>query len=358
MAICWSWAFGPESDAEMIDMGWEAWNAGVNKDSSANRVYSYIGSPTRYSATRGAGGVAQIRPPLEAYAAWVSVNAGCVSAPLKREGLSIANGTQDVIRVVDPATNKWTSVKTLSGTGALSLYVDLIFKETSAPYDLSVWKYVSLKWDMSTATWKGQIFVDGVAATAEHTDLRSIASNPYVDFGSAGSTSNPWCIGQIILWDAYADPAEVPYFVTRVNPNADGTNVGTWTPSTGVDDYAVVAPPYADTTYTEETTPTASDQMEVLTNATAATLDTQLGVTAASVQAVTLHTNSVGQAITARAILRDGPTAASADAATGDTKAIDPTNSTYATVTATAKSGAGAWAGTDAPAFVYEVVTA
>lgn len=355
MAICWSWAFGPESDAEMLDLGWEIWNSNVSKDSSASRVYSYIGSPTRSSAVRSSG-TAQIRPPIESGVSWASTNAGCVSVPIKRDGVSVASGASDVIRVYDPASNRIISVRTVNGSPSLSLYVDSVFQEATPALDLSVWKYVTLKWDMSTSTWKGQIFVDGVAATLEQTDARSIALNPYVDFGYAGSTSNPWCIGQIILWDAYADTAETPYFVTRVNPNADGTNVGTWTPSTGSDDYAVVAGPYDDTTYTEEATPTASDQMEVLTNAASATIDTQLGIVSGSVQAVTLHTNSVGQSITARAIIRDGPTAASADAASGETKTIDPTNSTYATATATQKSG-GAWAGTDAPAFVYEVVT-
>jgi len=195
--------------------------------------------------------------------------------------------------------------------------------------------------------------VDGVAATAEHTDSRSVAANPTVFFGFAGQSGVPWCLGQIILWDDYTDPAEVPYFVTRSEPTGDGTNTGTWTPSIGSDDFAVVDSPFDTATYTEEASPTAGDKMEVLTD----TINTAIGITASSVQAVTAHTYSVGQTITARAVVRDGPAAGSADAEVGATETIDLTDSSYATATATTKNGGGSWSGTDAPAVVYDIVT-
>jgi hypothetical protein len=254
-------------------------------------------------------------------------------------------------------------IQSIGGTGTVALYVNGVLKSTSAVYDWSSWHYVALRWDMGSTTpgtWQGEMYIDGTLEGSGSDAQANTVVDLTVSYGAAGTNTNPWLVGQIILYDAIADSGETPLFVTRVEPTADGTNVGTWTPSTGSDDFAVVDSPFDTATFTEEASPTSGDKLEVLTSGAGGTddLTTQLGISPGAVGAVTGHVYGVGQAITARAVVRDGPTAASSDAATGDTAIVDTANPTYATATATTKSGAVAWTGSDAPALVYDVVTA
>ena len=145
--------------------------------------------------------------------------------------------------------------------------------------------------DVSASAWTASIYVNGVLeASGSDTvaaDVVTAIAFYAAHFGTISSLGYPNVFGQIIVYDdATADLAAAinpDTFVTRVIPNADGTNVGTWTPSTGSDDYAVVDPPIDATTYTQEASPSVNDRVEVLTNAGGASLTTALGLTPSSI---------------------------------------------------------------------------
>ena len=319
-------------------------SAGANAPSSTN-VYTYTGSPTRYSwgmetdqATSG------ITLPGNACA---GLTEGWVQAPFYAEIASGYDNFKVVIEVLGSGSGRNIRIDTTS-TGALTLYVDNTFKESTQPYDFTSWKVVALQWSMTSSTWKGRIYVDGVAATAEYTDARIAETSASIRLGpgpgkDTSGVPGAW-LGQVILWDSYSDAGATPYFVTRAEPTSDGTNIGTWTPSTGTDDFAVVDSPFDASTYTQDSLPVASNRCEVVTS----TLATALGVTPSSVLGASAHTFSEGQAITARAIV--GPSGGTETA--GDAVGISASATTYAHATTTA-----ALTGTSTLDLVYEVVS-
>jgi hypothetical protein len=333
-------------------MGWgvssnPAHNAAT---SDASKVYTYDGSPTRYSLGVDPDQRAQgIEAPAPASA---GVTAGWVQVAILSEAAAgYETGFKPVIRVTSTGTSRYIEINHLPD-GSLQLFMDGTNKAATDPLDFSTWKVVALQWDMSADPWKARIWVDGVAATAEFTDSAPAATGTSLIVGGVGPDTNAisYWLAQVIVWDDYADDGATPQYVTRVDATADGTSVGTWTPSTGSDDFAVVGSPFDAATYTEEAAPSALDRVEVVTS----TLSTALGVTPSSVAAVTAHTYSEGQAITARAVVGDG----GAGETSGTTTAISPTTTTYAYATATAApTSAAAWTGTDAVDLVYEVVT-
>jgi hypothetical protein len=353
VALKWSWAFGAETPAQMIDMGWNlSTNAAHNATTSDPAYqYTYTGSPTRYSLgvdpDQRSQGIDIPAPACQ------GLNQGWVQLALKADASSgYENSFKPVIRVTSPGTSRYIEINHFAD-GSLQLFMDGANKTATGPLDFSTWKVVALQWDMSADPWRARIWVDGVAATAEFTDpAPAAASGCQVAIGGVGPDTNAisYWIGQVIVWDSYADAGQNPYYVTRVEPTSDGTNIGTWTPSTGVDDFAVVDSPFDDTTYTEEASPSALDRVEVTTSS----LGTATGVTPASVQGVTAHGFSEGQAITARTVLGDG----GATEANGDTAAISATTTTYTYATSeSAPSDASAWEATDTLDLIYEVVT-
>lgn len=348
MALHWSWSVGNETLTDLQAMGWTPNTAfGVLAlTSDADKVYSYAGSPTRYGWICD-GNTGYMNLPQEAVA---GLNKGWVAVPWKS---AVATGHytgQNVIRVEGTSSEK-IDVR-MTSAGALSLYVSNTFKETTAAIDWLSWRYIALRFDMSVSPWSGQVFVDGVAASslATQADAAEPVGTIRVGPGPARLTTPDAYWSQVVVWSDTADDGEDPIFVTRVNPTADGTNIGTWTPSTGSDDFAVVAGPYDAATYTEEASPSASDRCEVVSS----TIATGLAITPTSVAGVTVHTYSEGQAITARAIVGDGGGSETA----GTTAAISASNTSYTMATATVAPSDGLpWEGSDSIDLVYEVVT-
>lgn len=365
MGICWSWAFGPESDADMLTMDWLTWNTNLAKTSDADRIYTYSGSLTRYSAQHLSSNTNGImRPPDVAVANWQPGSGGTelqgwVAVPFKRYNATVPSGNIDIIDVRVEASSGQSSnaeVRTQSGTGVLRLYLGGgTFQGSTGVLNFSTWQYVALKFNMPDGgPHTAELWVDGVQEVTGSVSRTTVADTIYVIFGGAGTSSNPWTFGQIIYYDDATDAGQTPYYVTRVSPNADGTDVGTWNPTSG-SDHASVTDPFNASTYTQEASPSPGDLVEVLINAGGADIGTQLGVTPTSVQNVTLHTYSTGQLITARAELRDS--AGSASTTPGPTTSIDPTSTTYTLVSADAPAGGGSWTGASQPAYVYEVIT-
>ena len=337
MALRWSWSFGNETYANLQAMGWTmAQNPSWWTLTSSN-VSTYSGSPTRYGWEMLGIGYAYCELPT---AVTSTLSQGWIAVPA--QALSTYTGGL-FIRVTSGSSN--SRIEITSG-GALSLYVGNTFKETSAAQDFSSWRYVALKFDHSGSSWSAQAYVDGSAVTSSYSHTVSAQTSSTVRIQGALGTGGfrGHCFSQVIVWDAATDAGETAYFATRAEPTSDGTNIGTWTPSTGADDYAVVDSPFDTATYTQSVGPSASDRCEVVTS----TVATALGVSPGEVAGVTAHTYSEGETVTARAVVsKSGGTEAN-----GTSTAISAGATTYAFATDTAT-----YASSDTIDLIYEVVT-
>lgn len=345
MALHWSWAFGNETTTDLIAMGWAIPStANVSLTSATDEVYTYTGSTTRYGWKMRVGSGSMYAPP-EAVS---GLTDGWAAVPVKALDTSAIANNQNVLRVVG-ADAVAIYVNVTSGS-ALSLYVANQFKETTASIDWTSWKYVSLKWDfggvISAGKWSAQLYVDGVAVTAlqEHTRAASTAALVQIGSGPGRAGQLDCCYSQMIVWGSSSDAGETPYYVTRADVTADGTNVGTWTASSGGADYVDVASPFDAATYTQDATPSASDRCEVVSS----TIATALGITPGTVAGVTGHTFSEGQAVTAKAVV--GPSGGAETS--GSNVTISASSTTYAMATSTA-----AFTGSDTIDVIYEVVS-
>ena len=352
MALRWSWSFGDEDLTALVTMGWITSNPAsgwLTLTSDADKVYTYTGSPTRYGwifdGYQTFVGEGFLEPPTKSVS---GMGSGWIAAPWKSAVSTGYTSGRTVIKVTG-ASGEVIEIRTTT-TGAMQLYVSNTFVETSSAADFTDWRYVSLRWDMSGAdtagSWSGQIFVDGSAVTSLNTvvDAADTAVSMRIGPGPArNNTPDAYC-SQIIVWDDLADSGETAYFATRAEPTADGTDIGTWTPSVGADNYAVVDSPFDTATFTQEASPAANDRCEVVTS----TIATALGTTPGEVAGVTAHTFSEGQTITARAVVsKSGGTEAN-----GSSTSISAGVTTYAFATDTA-----AYASSDTIDVIYEVLT-
>lgn len=337
MALRWSWSFGAESYADLQAMGWSMAQSASYWTQTTSNVYTYNGSPTRYGWEMQGIGYAYCELPA---AVTTTLSQGWIAVPAK--ALSAYSGGL-FLRVTSGSSNSRIEI---SSGGALSLYVGNVFKETSAAQDFSSWRYVALKFDHSGSSWSAQAYVDGSSVTSSQSQTVSPETSSTVliqgALGSGGLRGH--CFSQVIVWDAATDSGQTPYYATRAEPTADGTNVGTWTPSTGADDFAVVDSPFDTATYTQDASPSASDRCEVVSS----TIATALGVTPGTVAGVTAHTWSEGQAVTAKAVV--GPSGGAETS--GSNVAISASSTTYAIATSTASFG-----GSDTIDLIYEVVS-
>ncbi len=345
MDLRWSWSFGNESTSDLSAMGWDPSALGLTLTSDADKVYSYSGSPTRYgwifSGNQGSMGLPS--------SIGAGLTEGWLAAPIKGLALSGLWSGVPILRATGASGENIDA--RITSSGALSLYVSDTFQETTPAIDWLSWRYVALRFDFSSDPWTGQIFVDGVAQTAlrSQSDAPDTVANLRISGPSRLNTPDAF-ISQVVVWDSVGDSGETPVYATRVEPTSDGTSIGTWTPSTGSDDFAVVASPFDSATYTQEASPSASDRVEVVTS----TIATGLGISPGSIAGVTAHSYSEGQSLTARAIVGDGGAGESAGAAT----AISAGSTSYAYATAAvAPTSGSSWLGSESVDLVYEVVT-
>jgi len=235
------------------------------------------------------------------------------------------------------------------GSFVLDLYVDNVFKERTTLIDARQWHYYALKYDQSGATWSGQLYIDGVAVTASYTDASAASTAGfYFTYGFSSGTRET-SLAQFIVYDDLADAGEKVRWVTRGNPTSDVSEVGVWTPSTGVDNYAVVDDPLVLTDYTDEPTPNIADN-QVLDCPDIATI---CGITPANIDGVVALVFAAGAGHTAHAAIGDGTSFVN-----GAVKTVPAAGSAGALHASSAlKPSGGAWAGTTVPRLKYELDT-
>ena len=323
MAVKWSWAFGNETPTIMVDyMGWSFVQTSTFRNEAVTTpVYTYASYPgTKYSMALSDDDV-NVPAGVVPVQGWYSV---------AMQPTVSYRPYQVFLRVNGGASGRSIYIQVISES-AWNLYVDNVFKETFTAPALGDWHYIALKYDMSTSTWSGQVYVNGAAATASYTDARSAETSADALFRGMTDGYKQTFMAQIIFYDDLADSGETPLFVSRIGPTADTSETGTWAPSSGATNFGVTANnPYDNATYTQEATPSSGDNV-----VTEAVLATELGLTPGIVRGGTNHTYSSGTNLQAFASIRDSGGAYT----NGSTVTPDQADTTYAYGTSTGLTG-------------------
>ena len=338
----WSWMFSDEDDATMALLGWLI--PGLGGARVTTYTYSYPGDPMRAAGLRtSAGAYNGYYWKGPASAASIS---GSISVPVYFSDTPIAN---DCVWVEKDGTSTIISIKPTGGS-SLGLYMNGTLKEEATGLSMTgAWTYITLKYDMSTNPWSAQMFINASGSATTYTEAVAAAAgtNFYLE-GSTGAADT--FFGQVALYSDWADTEQLRY-VTRVNPTVDTSEVGTWTPSTGTDNFAVISGSFSTAQYCQNTASVSSDN--VVCRVTGALgLITQLGMSPPSIDGVTVHCWASGSGQNAVAGVSDN----NSTWTTGS--AITPSSSpTYGYVTvSTQPSDSAVWNATSSLYIKYEVV--
>jgi hypothetical protein len=341
MAVKWSWAFGQETATLLNDdMEWQLTANLASYVPDNAFTYTYAGSPARWSLRVNQG--ADFILPVKAF-----TTTGWVTMAVYNDNPTWLQNTYPL--VARGGNSKYIGIYLVNAvTSTFQLFVDNIFKEAFT-VPIQNWHYWALRYDMSTTTWSGQVYLNGAAVTAAYTDAGiAQTTGSLTSEGFSGLATSYF--GQFTVYDSLSDAGETPLFVTRISPDADSSEVGAWTPSVGVTNVAVTAnDPFDPTTYTEESTPNSGDNV---VTSFAADLATQLGVSPTSVLGVTTHAYASGTAIDAFAAA-----GAAGTFTAGSTFTPDLADVTYGYASAPINPSTGvAWVGTDTVQTKFEIV--
>jgi len=286
MAVKWSWAWGAETAATLeTDAGWDFSSTSASNVTSYPTgglpagvpEFTYAGSPTRYTIALRSATTARSPLNIGAPQGWLSSHFYLADA----SGFS----NYEIFHVY--ATTNGRSVYVLAhGPDTLKLYVDNTFKEqTVATFPPLTWHNIALKYDMSGATWSGQLYMNGVAVTAAHTDAGTSQTSCYFRLSGLRNTSlvtgGFWA--GLVHYDSLADAGELSRYVTRANPTADiSSTFGAWVPA--VNQSAELVSPLDTATTVDAAAPIPTDFLTINVN----NLSTQLGISP-NITGVSVH---------------------------------------------------------------------
>ncbi len=326
MPLKWSWAFGPETSSELNTLGqWGTVSTG-NSQPVTTPVRTYAGSVgTRHSMNVKDSGNGMLQIPLNETSI---TNRGWLSGYI-----FISNptnfGNESVIIVKGAGSGKDIRADADSGTRVLNFYVNNVFIGTSSSLPHSTWHHVSIKFDMSTTTWAGELWINGVQEITA-TKTGATAETGFV--GKFGSAHQPyaWVDGafwsDITLYDDPADPCPVDQFVTRIAADSDSSDNGAWNPASGGGQYGDLAPPIAVIPVVSEPTPSSGENVVIETNI----LSVKLGISPTNIYGVTSHSYAAGTG--GFSIFTDLAAAGGPSSVSGPASVIG--SNTYVTVTA------------------------
>ena len=340
MAVKWSWAWGRETAALMLsDMNFvpsDTSPARIDTSNTAADIYSYTGSPSRYSLRLDEN--QSVTMPTE-----VCGLSGWLACPFKMDNVSTLGGlspTTGQLWVGEGAVGTFLQMASSGGevvNSAIKLYVAGNYKATSATVFAwnAVWNYVALKFDCTANPWTASVWVNGVEEITVQSQAQAAATSLVARVKSGSRFDRDWKVGQVIIYDNVADAGQTARFCTRIEPTADLSEVGTWTQSVGTDNFAVVEGPVDVSTYTTEATAASGENFVC----TSGVLSTILGITPTAIDGVTAHDWSTGAGITVFASVGEstGPTYT-------DGAAVTPlVSTTYGFATAPTNPAGGAW---------------
>lgn len=298
MAVYWSWAFGNETTVQLNgEMGFSVDDTNAiygAPTTDPEGIYSYPGSPTRYSLDLARD--TRIETPSGVFlpAGWVAIPVRTFqgwesdqSSPI----IGINGDNQDItLYCSDEGLSQVILRFTRSGASASDFVV--------GTFPDGDWRYFALKYDTTGTQPTAEVWVDGtqmLAATSSWSGGTPNTTGIY-RFGGYGDGSRvdfglnaP--LAQIIIYDTGSLASGNPYdprFVTRVEPTVDEAGVGTFTPSTGVNNYAVLDSPFDSSIFTANTSSVVGDRV-VCQASGASGFYSQLGTTPSDIRGVTLH---------------------------------------------------------------------
>jgi len=347
MAVKWSWAWGSETALVLeTSAGWDFSSTAASNVTSYPTgglpagvpEFTYAGSPTRYTINLKSSSTARSPLNIGAPQGWI-----CGHFYLNSAG---GFSNYQALTVLATSNGRATYV-VANGPDTLKLYVDHVFKEqTVATFPPLTWHNIALKYDMSTTTWSGQLFMNGVAVTAAYTDPGVAQTSSY--FRISGLLNSSLITGGywagLVHYDDLADAGELSRHVTRVSPTADVSEVGTWSPASGgTTQTTELASPLNTATTVTEPTPASGENVVLNVN----NLATQLGITP-NIYGVSAHAYADGVGISVEAAVGEGVTYTTGSSVVAG-------SATYATATAPNKPAGGAWAATDTVLLKFEV---
>lgn len=260
MAIKWAWAFSTDqTKADLEAIGWEV--NGVSDPGYSVITHDYPGDNVTKRAALKQDYANYFATPngTAALNGWV-----CCSA-YSLNGFTFQGYAWLMVEQVG-LTRIYIIPTTGATVSAVNLYVNNVFKATSTLTVVSdAWNFYAIKYEGSTTTFKATVYVNGVEYIGEQTDTAITAwSDPSLmrvrGYGNGAFSASDTLYGGVITYDDITDAGEIEVWCSPYEPQTDvGIDVGTWNPSTGSDNFAVVTP-WDDTTYTEEASPSSGDK--------------------------------------------------------------------------------------------------
>jgi hypothetical protein len=340
MGLKWSWAWGPELTATLESAaGWDFSNTAPSQSTPHTGApeLTYAGSPTRYSMNLKSNTSARTPLGVGSPQGWICSHFYLASA----SGFS---GYQ-IFNIYATSNNRTIHVLAVSDS-TLKLYVDGAFKQqTSETFPPQTWHHIAIKYDMTTTTWSGELWMNGsmvasgtdsgVAQTSCHFRINGLRNDTLVNGGY-------WA--GLVHYNSVSDPGSTARYVTRVSPTADVSESGSWSPASGgTAQTTELASPLNTATTVTEPSPASGENLVVNVN----NLATQLGITP-NIYGVSVHGYADGTGISLEAAVGEGGTYTTGDSVVAGA-------ATYATATAPNKPGGGSWMSGDTVLLKIEV---
>lgn len=236
MAYKWSWAFGPETVADLNSYtGWTPDQLGTAFTNTTNVVkHTWLGDLTdKYSVGLRNGYY------LSADPSWFA-GEGWFSAYFYVGGSAAWVNDASVLIIRGPNSGRDTYIRTTGGNGFTVQLGNLGTKFTGSISGLanSTWHHLSFKYDMTNEdTWSGQLYINGVADVSGSTTqvLLDAETNAEIKLGGvrndSPSPTNGWWWSDIISYDDQSDPNPYGQWVSRVKVFNDVAESGSWSPA-------------------------------------------------------------------------------------------------------------------------------
>ncbi len=307
MAVVWSWAFGSEGKSPMETyLGFEYINGGGTQApfTGADNVYSYASYPgTKYSW--GTSAVRGFRFPSTVAAP----GAGTVAVALKAKTTWFGNTSSPLLLIEgvgDPTDMQALMYVSNASTSTIAMWVDSTFAGTIS-LTLDDWHYVAISYDFGVTTPNtatATFFVDGSQVATATDNSGPTGTETKVRITSGGFSNTLGLVAQCVAYDTGTSEADAsaPIFVTRVAPNQDTSDAGSWSPASGgTNQVAVTAGTYNNATSVVDAAPSSADNVVTEVN----NLSAQLGLTPGIVRGGTAHSYSSGTNLRAICSVRD-----------------------------------------------------
>lgn len=238
MAYVWSWAFGPETGAELNDYSpWDITSPTPNGQAPSNSIkHSYTGdTANRYAmGVRGQNGYHLRSESINGGSGWFSAYIYYNGTDLWDAYNLFTIGSAESTRVITAeATTGGKSIK-MKVEGTQVATSSFVFTDQT-------WHHIGIKYDMTVDdNWGMEIFVDGnsiLSGSRNWTGLDPVSS-AYISLGGVKNSVPPlnsiyW--SDIIFYDDPLDSNPIGQFVSRIEPYLDqSATSGNWTPPANI----------------------------------------------------------------------------------------------------------------------------